>query len=141
MHLIKGIVDNFLEMTFSLKSAPSKIRKKKGNKIPVDGINAALHANQVPSEFSRRTRDIDDGTIKSEELRNFAIAFFPLFAEAIGEENDEYEIWIIFAYLLRAYMIPGDTVPIPGTTTTNKTGTERWLIQQSCFSGTAERRT
>jgi hypothetical protein len=79
-----------------------------------------LHANWVPSEFGRGTRDIDDGTIKSEDLRNYAIAFFPLFAEAIGEENDKYEIWIIFAFLVRGFMIPGATVPIPGTTESNK---------------------
>jgi hypothetical protein len=133
-------MDNFIEMTFSLKTAPSKIRKKRGNKISVDGINAALRATRVPSEFSRMTRDIGDGTIKCEELRNFALALFPLFAEAIGEENGEYEIFIIFAFLLRAYMIPGDTVPIPGTTKSDRAETQRMLIEQYHFSRTAKRR-
>jgi hypothetical protein len=133
MHLIKGIMENFIEMTFSLKSVGSKIRKKRGNKIPVDGINAALRANPVPSEFSRRTRDIDDGNIKCEELRNYAIAFFPLFAEAIGKDKDEYEIFLIFAFLLRAYMIPGDTVPIPGIIEFYRTGTKRMLIYQTMY--------
>jgi hypothetical protein len=52
--------------------------------------------------------------VKCEELRNYAIVFGPLFAEAIGEECDEYKVWSLMVYLPRAHFIPGDEMTIPG---------------------------
>jgi hypothetical protein len=49
------------------------------------------------------------------------ILLFPLFAEAIGlERKDEYEIWLLLAFLVKAYVIPGNNIPITGITLLSK---------------------
>lgn len=115
MHLTKGLMENAIHLTFNVTTP--KIRKNREKKIPCAGINAGLVAARSPVELSRRTREIDEGTIKTEELRNYALIFFPLFVEAISEVSSnrpEIEIWLLLAFLLRAYNIPGERPPIPG---------------------------
>jgi hypothetical protein len=112
MQVVKALMDGFVQMTFNIGT--QRHRKSKGRLVPKEGINDALISTRSPIELSQQTRGIDQKTVKCEELRNYAIVFGPLFAEAIGEERDEYEFWIHMVYLLRAYFIPGDVMPIPG---------------------------
>jgi hypothetical protein len=121
MHVLKGVVENFMEMTFALAKQQGKVRKSRGNRVPTEPINEALRHAKVPGEVSRTTRDVDKATIKCEELRNYVILLFPLFAEAIGlERKDEYEIWLLLAFLVKAYVIPGNNIPITGITLLSK---------------------
>jgi hypothetical protein len=114
MHLDKGMIENAIEMIFKLFPY-NKIRKTKGERIDCTEINAMLRASRVPSELSRRPRPINEGQIKCEEQRNYALVFLPLFAEAIGpERRDAYELWLHLAFLIKANTIPGPRIPITG---------------------------
>ena len=57
---------------------------------------------KVPSEFSRRTRDLNYGNWKAEEYRNLYLAFWPLIAEAL--EPAPRAVWLHFVYLARGLM-------------------------------------
>jgi hypothetical protein len=112
MHVVKALMDGFVQMTFNIGT--QRHRKSRRRLVPKKVINEALISTRSPVELSRQTRGINQKTVKCEELRNYAIVFGPLFAEAIGEERDESEVWILMVYLLRAYFITGDDMPIPG---------------------------
>jgi hypothetical protein len=115
MHMTKGLVENAIHMIFNLPTG--KVRRSRDKKVPCEGINGAMVTAKAPVELSRRPRAIDESTIKTEELRNWVLIYFPLFAEAIADESPtrpDLEIWLLLAFLLRAYNIPGEEAPIPG---------------------------
>jgi hypothetical protein len=111
MHLWKGMVEGFINLTFRVNT--TKIRKSRLYRIPCDWINDALAKVRLPSDLSRRTRAIDNGYIKTEELRNWALILFPLFADAIGEQRPEYEIWLLMCLLMRCYAVPTEASSLP----------------------------
>lgn len=41
-----------------------------------------------------------------------ALVYFPLVAHAIGEHRDEYELWLLLCFLVRAYYIPSYSIAI-----------------------------
>jgi hypothetical protein len=111
MHLWKGMVESFMDLTFNMPT--KKIRKSKQRKIPCKWINDVLSKVRLPSDLSRRTRATDKGYIKTEELRNWALVLFPLFADAIGEQRPEYEVWLLMCLLMRCYAIPAEATSLP----------------------------
>jgi len=82
MHLIKGYTELLIMLTFNIGGA-GRPRDTSLRRLDVSEIEEWLRRkSKVPSEFSRRTREIS-GSTKAEEFRNFLIAFFPLFLRNI----------------------------------------------------------
>jgi hypothetical protein len=108
MHLFKGLIESTVALTFRMSNS-NKISKSKQRRIPVAWLNNVLCDVRLPSDLSRRTREIDRGYTRTEELRNWGVILFPLFADAIGEHRPEYEIWLLLAILMRVYYIPSNT--------------------------------
>ena len=67
----------------------------------MEPINRYLLAVRVPSEFSRRTRDISE-RLKAEEYRNIVLYFFPMILEALADSTGR-KIWLRLALLARTY--------------------------------------
>jgi hypothetical protein len=109
MHQVyKGIVALFLALVFDL-GACKRPRIGLPPRINVRNLNCKLKSIRVPSEFSRRTRDIDVRTPKGEEFRNLLLAMFPTIAAEIPRSRPEHEIWMLMAILTRACIFPGDS--------------------------------
>ena len=64
-------------------------------------LNNLLRWVKVPSEFSRRTRDLEKG-YKAEELRNIGLLFFPLIFDTQVDPLSQ-KVWAHFSYLMRLY--------------------------------------
>lgn len=108
MHQIfKGIVAMFLQLTFNIGAARPRLEGKPG-RLPVNELNQVLKALQSPKEFSRHTRNLDERSLKAEELKYLLLAWFPTVAYHIPHDRPEHEMWILMAYLVRACIFPAD---------------------------------
>jgi hypothetical protein len=89
--------------------------------LSVREVNEALLATRVPSEFSRRPRELDFPNLKAEEYRNLLIFYFPAILHRLapipGRANsgpsghgakNERGFFAKFVYLLRALLLPAD---------------------------------
>ena len=65
-----------------------------------------ISACQVPSEFSRRTRALNDG-LKAEEYRNIGLFFFPTILGSYKNKGVKKTV-ALFAYLMRLYYSPDE---------------------------------
>jgi hypothetical protein len=68
-------------------------------------LNKRLLKVKLPSEMGRRTRNLDMGSIKAEELRGFALLYFVILLQLFTDKRD-VKIWAYFSFLARAYCLP-----------------------------------
>ena len=105
-HICLGVAKKMIELTFNVGESRKRITKRKLSKP--EEYNKIMNEVKVPSEFSRRGRNLDLKVMKGEEFRNLIIFFFPIVINCIEMSNGKQEriLWLMFAYLIRAYVIP-----------------------------------
>ena len=99
-----GVGKRLLELTFKIGETRSRVTKRKLSNP--DLFNNLMKQVKVNRECSRRSRELDLGVMKGQELRNVIIFFFPLTIECIEENNKERRLWLQFAYMIRSCIIP-----------------------------------
>ena len=107
MHMICiGVVKRLVQLTFTCGETRKRLTTRRLSNPKV--FNAIMMRLKVPSEFSRRGRNLDLGVMKAEEFRNLIIFFFPIVLECIpGSAGDkERRLWQILAFQVRAYTLP-----------------------------------
>jgi hypothetical protein len=72
----------------------------------VEDVEAILKATRVPSEFSRRTRELDFPNLKAEEYRNIIIFYFPAVLSLLRTARKERIFFAQFVYFVRALILP-----------------------------------
>jgi len=113
-----GVYKQAFKATFEFADEPhskKSIKMKKNSLSEFDvpklhsiaGLNEKVWATRLPSDFSRRSRDVIP-TYTAEEWRMLGIVLFPLVVEAISSE-DKKEIFLLLAYIMRAYISDDDT--------------------------------
>lgn len=63
---------------------------------------------RVPSEFSRATRPMDEGSWKAVEYRNAVLWFFPAVVRGGIRTEREQSVWLQLAWVFRANCLPPD---------------------------------
>jgi hypothetical protein len=97
-----GVVKLLFLLTFDVGVSRIKgIRRQK-----VTQLSEKLLAVKNPSEFSRRTRIIDFANFKAQEWRNLILFYFPLVISSIQERKNEKQLWLLLAFIVRAYTLP-----------------------------------
>lgn len=74
--------------------------------VDIAVLDELLLKQEVVSEMTRRTHAIDYSKMKAAEWKWLATVLFPLVIEAIPEDRNERTLWLLFAYVLRAYSFP-----------------------------------
>ena len=107
MHLVcLGCVKRLLELCFAVgESCPRNITRKLTSTAQ---FNKLISSVKVPSEFSRRIRDLDFAVYKGEEFRNLILFLFPVVLECLEQEVKEKRVWLLLAYIIRGTIIPED---------------------------------
>ena len=99
-----GSVKRLVILTFAVgETRERKTKRKLSN--PAD-FNELIANVLSPREFPRRVRDLDITVYKAAEYRNLILFFFPLVLECIEENEGERKIWLYFAYIIRACVLP-----------------------------------
>lgn len=97
-----GVVKLLFLLTFDVGVSRIKgIRRQK-----VTQLSEKLLTVKNPSEFSRRTRIIDFANFKAQEWRNLILFYFPLVISSIQERKNEKQLWLLLAFIVRAYTLP-----------------------------------
>lgn len=99
-----GVTRKMLELTFSIGESRTRITTRKLSN-PID-FNKLMQNIKVPHETSRRIRELDFAVMKGQEFRNIAIFFFPIIIDCINKPANERKLWLQFAYIMRACIIP-----------------------------------
>ena len=71
-----GLVKRLLELTFNVGKNRYRITTRKLS--PPAKYNYEMKSQKVPREFSRRSRNLDFGVLKAQEMRNILIFFSQL---------------------------------------------------------------
>ena len=71
-------------------------------------FNKLMSLVLVVREFSRRARSLDFSVMKGQEFRNIILFFFPLVVNCIEPEAGERKLWLLFAYMIRACILPNE---------------------------------
>ena len=101
-----GVVKRTVSLTFSVgESRPRNTKRKLSDPAQ---FNVLMLNIKMPKESSRRARELDFAVLKGAEFRNLAIFFFPLVIECIEEGEEERELWLCLAYMVRACIVPSD---------------------------------
>ena len=99
-----GVVKRTVSLTFSVgESRPRNTKRKLSDPAQ---FNVLMLNIKMPRESSRRARELDFAVLKGAEFRNIAIFFFPLVIECIEEGEEERELWLCLAYMVRACIVP-----------------------------------
>ena len=99
-----GVVKRTVSLTFSVGESRPRITKRKLS--DPSQFNALMLKIKMPKESSRRARELDFAVLKGAEFRNISIFFFPLVIECIEEGEEERELWLCLAYMVRACIVP-----------------------------------
>ena len=99
-----GVVKRTVSLTFSVGESRPRLTKRKLSD-PAQ-FNVLMLNVKMPRESSRRARELDFAVLKGAEFRNLAIFFFPLVIECIEEGEEERELWLCLAYMVRACIVP-----------------------------------
>ena len=101
-----GVIKRSVSLTFSVgESRPRKTNRKLSNPSQ---FNVLMLKIKLPKESSRRARELDFAVLKGAEFRNLAIFFFPLILECIEDGEEEREMWLCLAYMVRACIVPSE---------------------------------
>ena len=101
-----GVVKRTVSLTFSVgESRPRNTKRKLSDPAQ---FNVLMLNIKMPKESSRRARELDFAVLKGAEFRNIAIFFFPLVIECIEEGEEERELWLCLAYMVRACIVPSE---------------------------------
>ena len=101
-----GVVKKTVELTFSVgDSRPRNTNRKLSDP---GQFNVLMLNIKMPRESSRRARELDFAVLKGAEFRNIAIFFFPLVLECIEDGEEERELWLCLAYMVRACIVPSE---------------------------------
>jgi hypothetical protein len=102
LHLLSlGVIKKTLMLAFEVGQKgymSSRARRMKNT------FNKELEKVRVPSEFSRRTRGLDFGSMKGEEYRNIIFFFFPLLIDLLTPELRQ--VTLLLVYCVRAFAMP-----------------------------------
>ena len=99
-----GVIKRTVSLTFSVgESRPRNTKRKLSDPRQ---FNVLMLQVKMPKESSRRARELDFAVLKGAEFRNIAIFFFVLVLECIEEGEDERELWLCLAYMVRACIVP-----------------------------------
>ena len=101
-----GVVKRTVSLTFSVGELRPRLTKRKLSD-PAD-FNVIMLNIKMPKESSRRARELDFAVLKGAEFRNLAIFFFPIVIDCIEEGEEERELWLCLAYMVRACIIPSE---------------------------------
>ena len=99
-----GVVKRTVSLTFSVGESRPRLTKRKLSD-PAQ-FNELMLNVKMPKESSRRARELDFAVLKGAEFRNLAIFFFPLVIECIEEGEEERELWLCLAFMVRACIVP-----------------------------------
>jgi hypothetical protein len=90
--------------------------KKLIHYFTVPSINRDLLNIRVPTEFSRKTRELDFANLKAEEYRNIFLFYFEVVGSKLRPKNPEdyscprgygeQEVWYSMVFLIRALLLP-----------------------------------
>ena len=101
-----GVIKRTVSLTFSVGESRPRVTKRKLSD-PAE-FNVLMLSIKMPKESSRRARELDFAVLKGAEFRNLAIFFFPLIIECIEEGEEERELWLCLAYMVRACIVPSE---------------------------------
>ena len=101
-----GTIKRTVELTFSVGEARPRTTNRKLS--DPQQFNVLMLKIKMPKESSRRARELDFAVLKGAEFRNLAIFFFPLVLECIEDGEEERELWLCLAYMVRACVVPSE---------------------------------
>ena len=101
-----GVVKRTVSLTFNVGESRPRITKRK--LCDPAKFNVLMLNIKMPQESSRRARELDFAVLKGAEFRNLALFFFPLILECIEEGEEERELWLCLAYMVRACVVPSN---------------------------------
>lgn len=62
---------------------------------------------KVPTEFSRRIRNVDFANYKAEEYRNLGLFFFINVSKAFPDSQKKHKkLWLLLGYLYKGHVLP-----------------------------------
>ena len=101
-----GVVKRMLELCFNI--GKQRIRITNRTLRPPNLFNKKIKSVKVPSDFSRRCRELDFSVLKAQEFRNIALFFFPLILDSLPRNCTERKLWLSLSFILRACILPSD---------------------------------
>ena len=127
-----GVVKRLVELTFDVGELRTKTSKRKLSDSKL--FNDLMKTIQFVREFSRRCRNLDLGIIKAQEYRNILLFFFPLVIKCIDDEYPKEKIiWLTFAYVIRACVIPNEEFDCIDTNDIKRSCTKFYSLFEKCF--------
>ena len=99
-----GVIKKVVELTFAV--GQPRVRETKRPLSKPSQFNLLMLCIKTPQEFSRRARELDFAVLKAAEFRNICIFYFPLVLECIEDQNEERELWVYMAYMVRVCVLP-----------------------------------
>ena len=107
LHLVcLGTVKRLIELTFNVGENRQRNTTRKLSSTAQ--FNKLISQVLVHREFSRRVRNLDFSVMKGEEFRNILIFFFPIVIKCIEPRAKERRLWLVFAYMIRACILPNN---------------------------------
>jgi hypothetical protein len=105
-HMCEGVVKRVLSMLVKMDEKAEKGGRPGRRRIPVQGVNHLIRKILVPSEFSRRANQLENG-LKAEEYRNISLFYFPCILCLLVKAG-AVVVWALLSWLMRCYYAPDD---------------------------------
>lgn len=99
-----GVTKRTLELTFNVGDTRPRITKRKLSDTKL--FNKEMTQVKVFRECSRRNRALDFAVLKGQEFRNILLFFFTIVVSCIEQGEKERQLWLLFAYVIRACVLP-----------------------------------
>jgi hypothetical protein len=99
-----GVVEKLVRLTFQLGEKPKTHRDYQ--RTSAERLNGLLPTVRLPTDLSRRSREVDVAKYKAEEYRNLILLMFPLVLECLEARTEHARIWALLAFVLRSNCIP-----------------------------------
>lgn len=102
-----GVVKSMVKLTFNVSESGWERVTKRKLSSPKE-YNLQMKKVKSTREFSRRNRELDFAVMKAQEFRNMLIVYFPNVIHCIEPNAKERKLWLMFAYVIRACILPND---------------------------------
>lgn len=99
-----GVSKRLVELTFNV--GVTRPRNTQRKLTPISELNELIIKIKVVSDFARRARSLDYSVWKGQEFRNLCLFMYPLVIDCLEEDAEEKKLWLLFAYMFRACILP-----------------------------------
>lgn len=126
-----GVSKRMVELTFSVGENRPRLSKRKLSSP--SKFNDLMRNVKVVFEFPRRIRDLDFAVLKGQEFRNLTLFFFPVIIKCIDKPALERKLWLQYAYIIRACVVPAKEFNVLDLNVIDATAAEFYKLYEKLF--------